>query len=145
MRLEIHNPVDQSLIDILDRAYKVSFDLQMNAASIGSFYLPRDDPKWSAIVPFREAWIYNDFELIDLYRIAPIQERREDAGTIGQIKLEGYACVLQDDFIYDEQIYTNQTVTAILTALLASRRPRASASGRSTPRSTRSSRRARRT
>lgn len=119
-RVEVHSRTDQTLIDVLEHAYKISYDQQVNAATIGSFELPRDDPKWSAIVPFREIWIYNDLdELVDLFRIAPIQERREDSGTTGLVKLEGYATVLQDDFIYDELIFTNQTVTQILTALLA--------------------------
>jgi hypothetical protein len=120
VRVEIHSPVDQTLIEILERAYRVSYDEQVNAAPMGSFMLPRDDSKWSSIVPFREAWIFNDLdELIDLFRIAPVQERREDEGTTAMVKLEGYGCVLQDDLIYDEQIYTNQSVTNILTALLA--------------------------
>jgi hypothetical protein len=119
-RVEIHDKTTQALVEILERAYMVSYDLQVNAASAGSFMLPRDDPKWSAIAPYQEAWLYNDLdELIDIFRIAPVQERRQDRDTIGMVKLEGFGCALQDDFIADEQIYTNQTVTAILTALLA--------------------------
>jgi hypothetical protein len=119
-RVEIHDKATQALIEILERAYGISYDLQTNAASAGSFMLPRDDPKWSVIAAYQETWIYNDAdELIDIFRIASVQERREDRGTLGMVKLEGFACALQDDFIADEQIYTNQTVTAILTALLA--------------------------
>jgi hypothetical protein len=119
MRVEIHSKTDQSLVEILERAYKVSYDLEANAAPEASFMLPRDDPKWSAVAPFQEVWIYNDLdELIDVFRIAPVQERDEETGTTGLVRCEGFAQVLQDDFIYDELIFTNETVTGILTTLL---------------------------
>jgi hypothetical protein len=118
-QVEVHDKSTQALIEVLERAYAIAYDLQVNAASAGSFMLPRDDPKWAAIAPYQEVWIYNDLaELVDVFRIAPLQERREDKGTVALVKLEGFACALQDDFIYDELIFTNQTVTAILTTLL---------------------------
>src|SRR6266545_1541862 len=81
-RVELHDRTTQALIEILQNAYQVGYDLQVNAAPQMSFMLPRDDPKWAEIVAFREVWLYNDVdELIDIFRIAPVQERREESGT----------------------------------------------------------------
>lgn len=118
-RVEIHDNSTQALIEILERAYAISYDLQSNAAPVASFSLPRDDPKWSAVQAFREVWLFNDLdELIDIFRIAPVQERRELNGTMATVQLEGFVCALQDDLVAAERIYTNQSVTAILTDLL---------------------------
>jgi len=119
-RIEIHDATTHALIDVLEHAYQIGYDLQANASPTGSFMLPRDDPKWSAVAPFREAWMYDGVgDLVDVFRIAPVQERDEAAGTVGLVKLEGYANVLQDDLIPAELIFTNVSVVGILTALLS--------------------------
>jgi hypothetical protein len=119
-RVEIHDRTTQALIEVLENAYRVSYDFMYNAAPLGSFMLPRDDPKWSAIAPRQEVWIYNDDgSLVDVFRIAPVQERREEAGTEALIKLEGIICCLQDDFIYDERVWSNVAANQIAIDILA--------------------------
>jgi hypothetical protein len=120
VRVEIHDPSTHALIEILENAYNVGYEVAANQASIAHFSLPRDDAKWSAIQAFREVWLYDAYgDIVDVFRVMPFQELHNDSGTTAVVNCEGYASVLQDDLVSDELIWTNQTVTTILTDLLA--------------------------
>jgi tail protein (putative endopeptidase) len=119
-RVEIHDPSTQALLEILENATKVGYELGANIAGRCWFDLPRDDPKWSSVVAFREIWIYDELGILvpDIFRIMPFTERRSDDGVRGSVTGEGYATVLQDNIVPAEVVYTNQSVTTILTAIL---------------------------
>lgn len=120
VRVEIHDPTTQALIEILENAYSVSYETAANQSPIAAFSLPRDDVKWSAVIAFREVWIYDAYgQLVDIFRVMPFQEFHDDGGQRAVVRCEGFATVLQDDLVSDELIWTNQTVTTILTDLLA--------------------------
>lgn len=119
-RVEIHDPTTQALIDVLEQAYAVGYEKAANQSPIGWFSLPRDDPKWSSVAAFREVWLY-DFSggLVDVFRIMPFKELHDKDLQEAKVQLEGYATVLQDDLVSAEVIWTSQTVTQILTDILA--------------------------
>lgn len=119
MRVEVHDTAG-ALVEILDLAHRVGYEKAANKATLIHFDLPRNDPKWSAIVAFREVWLYDDLDqLVDIARIMPVVEGRNASGIKADVVCEGWATVLQDDLVAAELTFTNQTVTAILTALLA--------------------------
>lgn len=120
MRVELREKGTSALIDVLERAYNVGYDLELNKASVCHFSLPRDDPKWSGLTAFREIWLYGaDDRLVDVFRLMPSRERRSGGGLEAEVVADGWATVLQDDVVQGEVVHTNQTVTAILTDLLA--------------------------
>lgn len=120
MRVEIHSNTNQALIEILENVYHVGYEKASNQSPIAWFSLPRDDAKWSSIAAFREVWIYDDLgTLVDVFRILPFQEIHDDTTQEARVKLEGFATALQDDLVSAEVTWTNQTVTQILTDILA--------------------------
>lgn len=117
--IEVHDPVTYALVDVLENASHIGYEKAVNKSSIGWFTLPRDDPKWSSVQAFREAWMYDATgNLVDIFRIMPLREMDAEAGANAVVNLEGYATVLQDDLVSAEVVWTNATVTQILTDLL---------------------------
>lgn len=118
-RVELHDTAG-ALVEVLTNAHKVSYEKAANKASMCKFDLPHDDPKRASVTAFREIWLYDAVDqLVDVFRVLPTVESRDLSGIRADFVCEGWATVLQDDLVAAELIFTNQTVTQILTALLA--------------------------
>ncbi len=108
---------------VLDNALDVGFEKRLNEVGNAHFTLPADDPKADECQTFRFVEIFDNNQLVDLYRIIDDTITRGDNGIFVNFECEHALATLLDDVLFGYNpvptgIYTalNDQINFILTA-----------------------------
>ena len=106
-----------SLKAILENAFDVGYEAAFNQVGTAWFSLPADDSKALEVQLGREVWLYEQASLVDVYRIARRETRRQGTELVEQVSCEQAGACLLDDVIPFRD-WQNQAVATILQEIL---------------------------
>ena len=115
-RVEIRD-TSGNLIHILDNAFAVGYEVAINEIGRMDFSLPADDPKAAELEVGREVWLYEQGELVDIYRIASIITSHQGQEITEQVHCDQIGGMLADDII-PSKVWENQSISTILQDIL---------------------------
>lgn len=115
--LKIYDP-NMNFIGVLENATSKHYQLKLNDLSTAGFSLPANDPKNIECIPFRIVEFFDGDKRIDLFRILPFTQSKDDSTKIISYECEHVLATLIDDimFQYNEQI--NKTTAEVLQYIL---------------------------
>lgn len=119
--IEVHNSSDE-LVAILENAHGIAYTQGINEAPTLAFSLPADDDKADYILKANEIWLRNYEEetpsVVAKFRLSRRADGRQPT-LITRVEVDGLINQLADEQLITAYAPESQTVTAIVTALLA--------------------------
>lgn len=103
---------------ILENAYSISYEKQVNAIWQASFCLPLNDPKVNKVELLRYVEIWDDDEYIGLFRILPKLTTKNESTQEVKFQCEHVLATLLDSSLFRYHQLTNYTTTQVLQYLL---------------------------
>ena len=88
------------LIAILTNAFAISYSLRLNELHTAQFSMPANDPKVADIVPYSIVEIFDNVERVDLFRIAPSMQGKDDSKNVITYNCEHVLSTLLDDVMF---------------------------------------------
>jgi phage minor structural protein len=89
-----------ALVAILNNAFDISFEQKLNELHTASFSMPADDPKVVDCQPLYFVEIYDKSERIDMFRIMPTKQYKDDAKNVITFECEHVIATLLDDVMF---------------------------------------------
>ncbi len=106
-----------NLIHILENAFAVAYEAALNEIGTLDFSLPADDPKAEELDIGREIWLYEQGELVDVYRISSRETSRQGQEVVEQVACEQIGGILVDDII-PSRLWEEQSISTMLQDIL---------------------------
>ena len=103
---------------ILDNAYNIGYEKEVNAIWQASFSLPLNDPKVNKVELLKYVEITDDDEYIGLFRIIPKETRKNSEANYVQFHCEHVLATLMDSSLFKYHQLTNYTTDYVLEYLL---------------------------
>jgi len=118
VEIKIYN-TNKELVAILENAYGISIETELNKIYKASFYLPGNDSKNNECLPFRYVEIFQNGYLVDLFRLMPSEKTKTDLPVIKYTCEHVIATLMDDVFFRYYQIggtgvYTDEVIEYIL-------------------------------
>ncbi|MCG5104458.1 phage tail spike protein [Oceanobacillus alkalisoli] len=103
---------------ILENAYNIGYEKEVNAIWQASFSLPLNDPKVEKVELLKYVEITDEDEYIGLFRIIPKQTRKNSEANYVQFHCEHVLATLMDSSLFKYHQLTNYTTDYVLEYLL---------------------------
>lgn len=103
---------------ILENAYAISYEKQVNSIWQASFCLPLNDTKVNKVELLKYVEIWEDDEYIGLFRIIPKQTMKNESTQEVRFQCEHVLATLLDSSLFKYHQLTNYTTTQVLQYLL---------------------------
>lgn len=107
-------------VAILENAFAVGYEKRLNELWTAQFSLPANDPKNAECQPFRFVEIFDGDERVDLFRIVPMDTKRQSDGYVVTYHCEHVLATLLDDILFQYHqvgnlgVYTEEVLNYIL-------------------------------
>lgn len=103
---------------ILENAYNISYEREVNAIWQASFSLPLNDPKVNKVEMLEYVEITDNDEYIGLFRIMPKLTRKNSQSNYVQFKCEHVLSTLMDSSLFKYHQLSNYTTNYVLNYLI---------------------------
>ena len=109
--LHIYDRLTGKRLAILENAFDISYKLNLNPLSTASFSLPADDPKNQYCQPLNYVEVWDEGRRIDLFRILPMELKKDVSTKAISYSCEQVLATLLDDCLPRYHEMGGNTVT----------------------------------